>query len=369
MWRLIYDARAVAQEHTGLGRYTASLLLGLLESSRAQDCQVDVLFNRTEATQNAHVVRIEEAIARRGGACSHNVPVPAISIRQHWEMSKWVHPMGGDHYFYPHFDCPIGVRIPSTFVVHDVIPLKVEGYVQSAVWAKKLYFKELICWNVARAERCIAVSATTRDDVIDLVGARHSQKVDVVFEGSLISPSRSDQDALVQEPYLLYVGDRRPHKNIQRVIDLFVALKEQHDYAGVLVLVGSRLNYGFDVEQYIAGRTDVIIAGNVSDEALAWYYQHTDGLVFLSAYEGFGLPVIEAATFNRRIIVSDGGSLAEIAPPSACVVARDMPISAAAPKVAAYLRGSTDINLPAYLDQFAWTSAARHIFPKAYPAV
>jgi glycosyltransferase involved in cell wall biosynthesis len=172
---------------------------------------------------------------------------------------------------------------------------------------------------------------------------------------------------LIDRPYLLYVGDRRPHKNIRRVIDLFVALKDQHGYSGALVLVGNRRNYGFDVEQYVDGRDDVVIAGNVSDKDLSWYYKHTDGLVFLSEYEGFGLPVIEAATFNRKIVVSDGGSLAEIAPASACVVPRGQPVAKAALKVAAYLADNSLTDLTDYLGKFAWTRAARQIFPQAYP--
>jgi glycosyltransferase involved in cell wall biosynthesis len=196
---------------------------------------------------------------------------------------------------------------------------------------------------------------------------KYAGKVDVIYEGSLIEPYRDDIKPVINQSYLLYVGDRRPHKNIQRVIDLFVALKDKHGYSGVLVLVGSCRNYGFDVEKYVDDRHDVVITGNVSDGVLAWLYKHTDGLLFLSEYEGFGLPVIEAATFNRKIVISDGGSLPEIAPSSAFVVPCGESVVLAAPKVAAYLADSLPEDLNDYLCQFAWTSAARQLFPLAFP--
>lgn len=368
MWHLVYDARPVAQEHTGLGRYTVSLLLALLESSKATDCQVDVLIHEDFKTSlNGHVAKIEAAVARRGGARVHRVPVPAISIKQHWMLAKFVHPLGADHYFYPHFDCPLGIRLPTTFVVHDLIPLKVPGYVQRFAWLKKIYFGEMIRMNVRSSQRCIAVSETTRKDVLQHVGAMNAGKVDVVFEGSLINSRHGDMRSLIDSSYLLYVGDRRPHKNIRRIIDLFVALKNKHGYVGILVLVGNKRNYGFDIEQYVSDRDDVFIAGNVSDEDLSWYYEHTDCLVFLSEYEGFGLPVIEAARFNRKIAVSDGGSLAEIAPQSSCVVARHLPIDQAAEKLAQYISNPQQVNLTSYIAQFTWDIAARRIFPQAYP--
>jgi glycosyltransferase involved in cell wall biosynthesis len=368
MWHLIYDARPMEQEHTGLGRYTASLLLGLLESSTASDCQVDVLIHESpNINMNAHVAKIEAAVQRRGGARIHRVPVPAISIRQHWKLARFIRRFCADHYFYPHFDRPLGIHLPSTFVVHDLIPLKVPGYVQRVAWLKKHYFKELIRMNVRWSHRCIAVSETTRNDVLELVGPTYAGKVDVVYEGTLTSSRERDIKPLITSPYLLYVGDRRPHKNVQRIIDLFVALKDQHGYVGILVLVGNKRNYGFNVEQYVVDREDVVFVGNVSDEDLSWYYEHTDCLMFLSEYEGFGLPVIEAARFNRKIVVSDGGALAEIAPKSSCVIARRLTIQQAAAKVAEYLSNPEQVNLTTYLAQFTWSIAAKRIFPQAYP--
>ncbi len=342
--------------------------MGLLESSKARDCELVILLDATaETSGNSYQASIDLALRQRGGAHLCHLPVPAISIRQQWKLADWVNKIGGDHYFYPHFDLPLGVRIPSTFVVHDLIPLKVSGYVQKLAWAKKLYFKEMIRSGVNRASRCIAVSETTRRDVLELVGSRFTNKVDVAFEGPILTADEAMPTIRPQDNrYLLYVGDRRPHKNIKRVIDLFFALREQHTYLGQLVLVGSTRNFGFDVEAYLRGKTNVLVAGQVTDAELSWYYRHAEALLFLSEYEGFGLPVVEAAVYNRKIVVSDGGSLAEIAPPSACIINRDVPITSAAQLVSDYLADHSPLDLATYLQQFTWTAAAKRIFPMAY---
>jgi glycosyltransferase involved in cell wall biosynthesis len=170
------------------------------------------------------------------------------------------------------------------------------------------------------------------------------------------------EEGLPGTPFLLYVGDRRPHKNLKRTVDIFVALKQQRLYDGRLVIAGSRQDFGFNVERYVADRGDVHVLGPISDAALRQLYHRMDALLLLSKYEGFGLPVVEAASHNKRVVVSDGGSLPEIAPSTACVVPNTMPVELAAAQVGAYLSEAVDIDNAPYMQQFTWDAAARAIF-------
>lgn len=366
--KLVFDARHIGQPFTGLGRYAASLLGALLDSADAPGLAVDVLLHRgPDWAGNFHFQALRRHID--AGRCQLRwVDVPPFTLRQHWALARAVNQGGGDLYFYPHFDPPLGVTLPTVFVVHDLIPLLVPGYVQRLAPAKRWYFRQMIRLAVRRAQRCIAVSETTRDDVLRLVGARLADKVSVAYEGPVLDRSAAAAATAVpvDGPYLLYVGDRRPHKNLRRVIDLHAALQHDHGYGGRLLLVGSRQNHGFDVDAYLAGRPGVAVLGNVSDAELLALYARCDALVFLSAYEGFGLPVVEAAQFDRRTILSDGGALPEIAPPSALVLPRDLPVDAAAARAADYLTRPQTIDHTQFNARFSWERAARSIFPSAY---
>lgn len=368
--RLVFDARHMAMQYTGLGRYTGSLLLALLDGCTPGRLQIDVLVHADADDSAGRYLNAVSQLAADGRCTIQAIDAAPFGARHHVAVAHWVNRRGADRYFYPHFDLPLGLRVPSTFVVHDLIPLLVPGYVRRQVWLKQRYFSWMVRSGVRRASNCIAVSETTRRDVLALVGARYAAKVSVAVEGPTlggnVAEARLAPSMAVHQPFLLYVGDRRPHKNLQRTLELFVALRDVHGYPGKLLLAGSTMNHGFDVEGFVAGRSDVVVLGNVSDDDLMGLYATTDALVFLSAYEGFGLPIVEAARFHRRMVVSDGGALAEIAPPHACVLPRDLPVSEAASRVAAYLARSAVVDCSDFNARFSWNRAARQIFPEAF---
>ncbi|TFH72264.1 glycosyltransferase family 1 protein [Gammaproteobacteria bacterium LSUCC0112] len=365
--KLIFDARPMAAQFSGLGRYTGSLLNALLSSQTDPDLEIVVLLHiRNDWDTNFHYHRLKDH--QDGDRCSiEYVDALPISLRQHLTLGTKVNSISPDYYFYPHFDMPFGIKANSTFVIHDLIPLIVTGYVQNFSWAKRLYFREMIRYSIAHADCCIAVSETTRRDVLEVVGSRYANKISVAYEGSVLTCSNSSEPIeLINKPYLLYVGDRRPHKNLKRILDIFINLRDRYGYGGILVLVGSTQNYDFDVEGYILGRIDIVVLGNVSDVQLIDLYQSADSLIFLSEYEGFGLPVVEAARFGRKMILSDGGALAEIAPPNACIVNRELDVDTATKIVDQYLNTESSFDLTEFNTRFSWVKAAEIVFPYAY---
>lgn len=370
--RLIFDARHMQNPFTGLGRYTSSLLLSLLSSYSRQGLEIVVLLNKCDS--DCASVEVKEVFRQEiSGRCRiHFVRGSPFSLNQQWSVASEVNGLGGDMYFYPHFDPPFGIKSPIIFVVHDFLPLVVDKYIQKYKALKRLYFKTTIRYAMYRAKYCFAVSENTRKDLLGLVGTHNSDKVFVAYEGAVLkssppppsSPAKSN--FRVPNKFLLYVGDRRPHKNLIRVIDLFNSLKKKSVYDGGLVIAGSTRNYDVDIDAYVGANHEVVFTGNVSDEELAMLYQSTDALVFLSEYEGFGLPVVEAAAHGKRMLLSDGGSLAEIAPPWACVIPRTMSVEDASFVAANYLSASFDVDPIEYNAQFDWVLTARKIFPEAY---
>jgi glycosyltransferase involved in cell wall biosynthesis len=368
MYRLIFDARTVAHEFTGLGRYTACLLFALLEQADPHRCEIEVLLdNSIRRQKNTFLIRINRYVDE--GYCRiHFLSAPAVSLRQQWVVPRFVNKLDGDHYFYPHFDLPLAVRIPSTFVVHDLFPVVVDEYFQRMAWAKKIYFGKMLRLSSRLAHRCVAVSETTKCDLLRFLGGTFSSKVAVAPEGPTLSSSALDFSKLGKyvgnnQRFLLYVGDRRPHKNLRRVIDLYKTMRTGYGYDGALFLVGSTKSFDFDVDEYISNEPYIYCVGNVSDPELAAMYSHADALVFLSHYEGFGLPVLEATRFGCRLLLSDGGSLPEVAPASACILPNSMPLDDAARRAMSHLLGSKLPTNDAYWRKYSWSNAAKIIFP------
>lgn len=369
--RIVYDARVIDRPSSGLGRFAGELLLALLDSGIRPDVRVDVLVPASADAVTNRYVRVLRSYVDKGHCALHPVSIPPISVMQQLAIPALVSKLGGDLYFYPHFDVPSAVPIPFIFVVHDLTPLKVAGYVHRLERLKKRYFKLCVERGLRKSLHCVAVSQTTKRDLLEEFGAEWEQKIHVSYEGSSISRTDVDPRAVeamgIKGAYLLYVGTRRPNKNIKYMLDVFANMRQRFGYSGELVMAGSTRDFEFDVGRYAAAIGGVRILGPVKDDQLAALYDGTDSLVLLSKYEGFGLPVMEAAQFGRRMIVSDGGALPEIAPASACIVPLVLdPQQAAAVAVAYLQRTDTYTDLSHYSEQFSWHAVARAVFKEAY---
>ena len=365
---VIYDGRVMAYQYTGLGRFTGELLFALLDMCQEDGIKYTVIiWEDTEAKgENYYYQKLRQY--ENKGIC-RVVPVTCrpVSLSQHFALAHIVNRLDGDIYFYPHFDLPFGIRLPSITVIHDLFPLKVPGYITKNSWLKIAYFKLMLSLVARKAKFIFAVSETTRKDLLAEVGQRFAGKVGVSLEGPIVSNQPADQSLSlsfkIPDKFILYVGDRRPHKNIKRIIDLFILLKEEGAYSGSLLLVGSTKNHDFDVEAYIGTRPDVQIVGQVDDHSLSMLYQRMDALVFLSKYEGFGLPVVEAGLFGKKMIISDGGSLPEIAPPWAFVLPNDGALSHSLVQVMGYLNRPVALD-DSYGKKYTWHHVAQGVRDK-----
>jgi glycosyltransferase involved in cell wall biosynthesis len=355
----------MAYQYTGLGRFAGDLLFALLDMSHEDGLKYTVIIweNPASVEDNSYYLRLRQY--EKNDICRVlSVPCRPVSLSQHFCLARFINRLGGDVYFYPHFDLPFGIQIPSVIMIHDLFPLKVRGYITKNSRLKIAYFNLMLRWVVRKAKFVFALSETSRKDYLSVVGQRFSDKVGVSLAGPIVNSLPIDPNFsptfTVPDKYLLYVGDRRPHKNIKRIIDLFILLKESGSYSGKLLLVGSTKNHDFDVERYIGSRTDIQITGQVDDATLDLLYQRMDALVFLSKYEGLGLPVVEAGRFNKKMIVSDGGALPEFAPPWAFILPNNAELNSFISQIKDYLESPVLLDV-SYVNKFTWHVAAQRI--------
>ncbi len=120
--------------------------------------------------------------------------------------------------------------------------------------------------------------------------------------------------------FILMVGNVKPHKNQMSVLNAFARLVEKGDIPLTyrLVIAGETENFrdsclemkSFDHSYLVEDR--VVFTGRVSDDELKWLYSHASLFVFPSRYEGFGLPILEAMSYNLKILSSNRASLPEV---------------------------------------------------------
>ena len=175
-------------------------------------------------------------------------------------------------------------------------------------------------------ERCdavICISQTTRDDLSRFhPGLDKSISVIPLGVGERFFESRPTRIPRLPERYLLYVGNRHRHKNVDLLLQAFAEVSEQ-DADLHLVLAGAHLaDENARRRARDRGRT---LRLKVSDRALPWLYRRAEAFVFPSLYEGFGLPVLEAMAAGCPVAVSDADALLEVASDAALVFRPDDP--------------------------------------------
>lgn len=226
----------------------------------------------------------------------------------------------------PHAEVP--ARLPCSYVVtvHDCVNIIYPSDTQSS-WLRALRF-HYKRRRLTQANQIIAVSEATKHDIERLYGIPES-KITVIHNAlderlRTLTSSLNSKSVLeryqIHDPYLLYAGNIRSHKNLTRLIEAFAVakadLKDHPQFSRLKLLI-----IGDEVAKHQALRRTVVISrvqsevrflGFVSYEILKLFYQNAAAFIFPSLYEGFGLPPLEAMACGTPVLTSDRSSLPEV---------------------------------------------------------
>lgn len=209
----------------------------------------------------------------------------------------------------PHVNAPLAGPGRLVVTIHDVFYLDPPPGAR-ARWDKELYLGAMLRGLRRRAEGVLCVSAFTRDEVLAKVG-EFGCPLHVVPNG--IEPAwfeRPPGPSPHAGPYLLYIGNLKPHKNLPRTLAAFAQIAERVPHDFVLVGPGECEALRRELPAGIAAR--VRFAGLLDETGVKSYVAHASGLVLASLYEGFGLPPLEAMALGVPALVSRAASLPEV---------------------------------------------------------
>ncbi len=187
----------------------------------------------------------------------------------------------------------------------------------------RVMYGALFPWVVRRANRFIAVSRYTADDLMRRASVPAS-RIDVVYHGLdpiFTSIPREHEADSAQSPYFLAVGGVSPRKNTRRLIEAFTRWRARgaHRAADQLRITGTSLDRDF------AGNgaklpDGVSLLGYVGKAELPALYAGSAAFLYPGIYEGFGLPIIEAMACGAPVVTSSTGAAPEIAGGAAILV-------------------------------------------------
>jgi glycosyltransferase involved in cell wall biosynthesis len=185
-------------------------------------------------------------------------------------------------------------------------------------WVKRIYKELSYRWTVRRADWLTCVSTFTRGDVIRRLGADPG-RTSVILHGTIEMPNPDYglADSL-KAPFWLTFG-HQAHKNVETCIHALASLPATTK----MVVVGSGKyidNQLRPTASALGLQERILFAGRVSAEQLSGLYRRALGLVFLSRYEGFGLPILEAMQVGCPVICSNCCSLPEVAGDAAVIL-------------------------------------------------
>ena len=214
------------------------------------------------------------------------------------------HPTRLEPYFLKH----IGKK-PYVLTIHD---LTYEKYPEYFPLSTKI--RENTRNVVEHASLFIADSECTKRDFIQYYDVDHDM-VNVVYLGSLFEKyhilQKQDLHEAPDGKYLLYVGERSPHKNIYHFI---LAIRSLLKKGGCSLICAGGGPFRSDEIKYFQalGVRDAVSQETVSDQKLIHLYQHALAFVFPSVNEGFGLPILEAFSCACPVVCSGTSCLPEV---------------------------------------------------------
>lgn len=318
--RIGVDARLYGPTGRGLGRYIQEVTDRLVELDKTNNY---IIFLSPQSSADYHVEQPN---------------VQTVIMTQRWytlaEQLAWprlIRRYQLDLLHVPHFNAPLICPCKLIITVHDLILTKFPTPRAStlsplAYWLKNLAYRFVISRAAKRATTILAVSEFTKQDIISQLGAK-PEKIVVTYEG--VTVFEDDQPAIqpadkaallrynIKQPFILYVGNAYPHKNLEWLVRLFkVWSPSQPGYQ--LVLVGGHDYFYQRLVRLVASlwpeqvSTPVNLPGFVPDKDLAALYRSAALYIFPSRYEGFGLPPLEAMNYGCPVLSSDSSCLPEI---------------------------------------------------------
>lgn len=287
--RVAVDLRMVGPRPHGVARYALGIWNGLPPVE-------DIHFTALCGPEGAGLVW-----SLRPGDARVTARRPFLSPLEQLELPLLLARAGIDLLHATSFSVPAFSSLPLVLTLHDATHLALPEH---ASVPARLYHRTVVPRAAQRAVRLLTVSEFSAAEIVRHYGVAR-ERIVVAPDAIDLAPSTASAPRLpegmsVDGPYLLYVGNGKPHKNVELLVAAHALLRDPPP----LLLCGEGL------ERF--ERPGVFRLEGVADDELVALYRGASLFLFPSLMEGFGLPPLEAAVCGAPVLVADGSSLREI---------------------------------------------------------
>lgn len=215
----------------------------------------------------------------------------------------------------------------SLAVFHD---LNFEHYPEDLPYLERQYYRRFFPRYARKADRIVTVSEFSKRDIINQYNIE-GDKIDVVYNGANESFTPLSQEKKEKtrkkysegKPYFVFVGALHPRKNIARLFQAFDIFKQKDNNDVRLVVVGNKKWWTKDIQDTYSQMKNpdkVIFSGRLPAEELHMVIGSAMALAYVSYFEGFGIPILEAFYCDVPVITSNVTSMPEVAGDAALLV-------------------------------------------------
>jgi len=309
------DARMYGPRQAGLGRYIEQLIK---ELQKIDNHNQYVIFLHKENFDQLQITNpnFKKVLA----------DIKWYSWQEQAEFTRIISKQKVDLIHFCHWNVPLLYNRPFIVTIHDLIMYHYPRAEASThgpfVYRLKDKAHRVILKSAAKkAKYIITPSAFSKQDISQTL------KIDpnkiLVTPLASTPPQRSIPDSAtlsifqrhnIDTPYVLYVGNAYPHKNLKFLLQSWKKFNTKQDKKYKLVLVGKENFFYKKIQKLVIAKNiaNVIFTGYLNDQELQLMYKNAETYVFPSLYEGFGLPPLEAMQYNIPVISSSASCLPEI---------------------------------------------------------
>jgi len=298
------DARWLAG---GIGTYTKQLLAGICQSP--DNFEVQAIARQRDVKLVAQWCARVKVVNMATYSLGEQLAIP-------WAAR------GCDLLHIPHYNAPLLHRGPLLVSILDLIHITDPVYSHSL--RSSVYARPMLNLVARKAQHIVTISEYSKAQIVERLGVQ-AEKVTAIYCGvngqfrcvdRKVAYAAVSEALGIHEPYLLFVGSLKPHKNISTLLQAFMLLRKRRDIRQRLLIVGDDARWKRPLLEEcsrlgIRGTTDFV--PYVSQELLPKVYAGADLLVMPSTIEGFGLPVLEAMACGTPVVCSRAASLPEVA--------------------------------------------------------
>jgi len=292
---------------TGIGRYYESLLKGLAQKGIKIYTCVPVEFKKDFEPDFKQYSKNILPIY---------VNYKKFSIKGFWEQSKILKKLENEVpvFHFLHINLPFYVPKNLIVTIHDLRPF-------TEFWDRSYFKRKVFEWYFKRAtkkaKRIIAISKSSKEEITNLYPA-YDAKIIVIYrfvdEKFLRTKNYHNKERMIKNDYILFVGNRKKHKNLSRLILAFNQVKNK--FPNLKLVIAGKKDNKIDEIDLLKNKLNlgekIIEIISPSDEEIINLYKYAKLFIFPSLYEGFGLPPLEAMAIGIPVLASDIPVLKEV---------------------------------------------------------